>query len=64
MSAMAKFSEQVRIARETGTFVVLAASEAQAVLDELDHPSGAQIRCPRCGQQQTIKFSYAHVPDR
>lgn len=36
MSAMAKFSEQVRIARETGTFVVLAASEAQAVLDELD----------------------------
>lgn len=64
MSVVAKFREQGRIARESGNFVVLTADEAQAAIDELEHPSGAQIRCPRCGQQQTIKFSYAYVSHR
>lgn len=34
MSAIAKLRDQIAIARETGTFVVLTPDEAQAVLDE------------------------------
>lgn len=36
MTTVAKLREQTRIARESGTYVVLTAEEAQSVLNELD----------------------------
>lgn len=39
MNTIDKFREQVRIARETGTFVVQTADEAQAVLEEIGRPT-------------------------
>lgn len=36
MTTVAKLREQTRIARESGTYVVLTADDAQSVLDELD----------------------------
>ena len=36
MTTVAKLREQTRIARESGTYVVITADEAKAVVDELD----------------------------
>jgi len=62
MTALAKFREQVRIARECpGTYIVLTLDQAQAMVDEIEgpKPAGAHLRCERCGSERTIRFDYA-----
>lgn len=41
---LAKYREQIRIARETGTFVVQTADEAQAVVNEIDGMERISVR--------------------
>lgn len=44
MSALSKYRDQVRIARETGNFVVQTVDEAQAVIDEIDAMPTVSVR--------------------
>jgi hypothetical protein len=61
MSAIAKLREQIAIARDRRTFVVLTVEEAQAVLDDATIPSEATTRCERCGNTATIRFAHARI---
>lgn len=63
MNAIAKLADQVAIARESGTFVVLTPDEAQAIIDEAvvrknrttDHPQPeAWIAYPASGKALTF----------
>lgn len=47
MTALDKFREQVRIARETGTFVVQTADEAAAVLAQIEGPAVVTLDCSK-----------------
>jgi flavin reductase (DIM6/NTAB) family NADH-FMN oxidoreductase RutF len=62
MSAVTKLRDQVKIARESGTFVVLTPDEAQAVVDAAGAvPERAEIRCDRCGHGAVVTFSGARA---
>lgn len=60
---LAAIASKVKIARESGTFVVLTVEEAEALVKAADgREQTMQIVCDRCGSQATVHVCGGTLP--